>query len=89
MATQPAFNIYEISETARNLTSAEKRALLQLREDGKGNYDPSLSRARRSLVKKGLADEPMALGFGRTMIACVQHPTPLGIEVQHYFGSAA
>jgi len=83
------FSIYEISEVARKLTPAEKRALLQLREDGKGDYDPTLTRARSSLAKKGLADSPMALGFGRTMIACVQHPTPLGIEVQHYFGSAA
>lgn len=82
------FSPCEISEIASKLSGTERFALMQLREDGKGNYDPNLSRARRSLAKKGLADQPMALGFGRTMYACVQHPTPLGVEVQHYLGVA-
>lgn len=75
-------------EAARKLSSAERKALLLLREDGKGNYDPSLTRARRSLAKKGLADEPMTLGFGRHMIACVQTPTELGVAVQRWIGGA-
>lgn len=82
------YSTYEISETARKLSGEERHVLKQLREDGKGNYDPRLTRARNSLHKKGLADSLMQIGFGRTMIACVQHPTPLGIEVQHYLGIA-
>lgn len=80
---------WEVIEIARKLTAAQQRALRQLREDGKGNYDASLTKARRSLAALGLADEPMLLGFGRTMVACVQAPTDLGLKVQRYIGGAA
>lgn len=80
---------WEASNMLDRLSAKERNALRQLREDGKGNYDPSLTRARNSLAKKGLADSPMALGFGRTMMACVQHPTELGVRVQHLLGSAS
>lgn len=80
---------WEVIELARKLTGPEKRALRQLREDGRGNYDPCLTRARISLHKKGLADSPMAIGFGRTMYACVQAPTELGIRMQRYLGGAS
>ncbi|MDC7808822.1 hypothetical protein [Sphingomonas koreensis] len=79
---------WEVIEIARRLSDREQCVLLQLREDGKGNYDPALTRARNSLHRKGLADSPMALGFGGGLIACVQHPTELGIKVQRYIGSA-
>lgn len=71
----------QIEKMARDLPPAQREVLLQLRHDGKGNYDPRLTRARRELHKKGLADAPMDLGFGRTMIACVQRPTALGRAV--------
>lgn len=77
---------WEVIELARKLSPAEQSALRQLREDGKGNYDPRLTKARNSLHAKGLADSPMALGFGRNMYACVQHPTELGLAVQRYIG---
>lgn len=80
---------WEVIELARKLTGPEKRALRQLREDGRGNYDPSLTRARISLYKKGLADSPMSIGFGRTMYACSQTPTELGIRMQRYIGGCA
>jgi len=80
---------WEVIEIARKLSGPEKRVLRQLREDGKGNYDPSLTRARKSLEAKGLADGQMQLGFGRTMLACVQHPTELGLKVQRYIGGSA
>jgi len=80
---------WEVVEIARKLSHNEQIALRQLREDGKGNHDPRLTAARKSLAKKGLADSPMALGFGRTMIACVQTPTELGVKVQRYIGGAA
>jgi len=89
MASKAETTDWETIELARKLSSAEIRALRQLREDGKGNYDPSLTRARTSLYKKGLADAPMALGFGRTMLACVQTPTELGLKLQRYLGGAA
>jgi hypothetical protein len=79
---------WEVIEIARNLSDNEQRALRQLREDGKGNYDPRLTAARKALAKKGLADSPMSLGFGQTMIACVQTPTELGVKVQRYIGGA-
>lgn len=75
---------WEVIEIARKLSHDERRVIRQLREDGKGNYDPTLTRARKSLTKKGLADDQMQLGFGRNMIACVQHPTALGLRVQAY-----
>jgi hypothetical protein len=77
---------WETIELARKLSREEVIVLRQLREDGKGNYDPRLTRARKSLHKKGLADSPMSLGFGRTMVACVQTPTELGIRLQRYLG---
>lgn len=80
---------WEVTEVAGKLSSGERRALSLLRDDGKGDYDPALTKARNSLHKKGLADSPMALGFGRTMIACVQKPTELGLRVQRYLGGAA
>lgn len=70
-----------IEQVARALPRTEREALLQLRDDGKGNYDPRLAKARIALHEKGLADSPMSLGFGRKMIACVQHPTALGRAV--------
>ncbi len=79
---------WEVIEIARKLSSSEQRALRQLREDGKGNYDPRLTAARKGLHRKGLADSPMALGFGRTMISCVQTPTELGLKVQRYIGGS-
>jgi hypothetical protein len=77
---------WDVIEIARKLSPTEARVLRQLREDGKGNYDGSLTKARNSLHAKGLADSPMALGFGRNMFACVQHPTELGLAVQRYIG---
>lgn len=88
MAEQPTTD-WEIIEIARKLTAPQQKALRQLREDGKGNYDPSLTRARRALADMGLADSPMSLGFGRTMLACVQAPTELGLKVQRYIGGGA
>lgn len=82
-------DIYEISEIARKLTAPEKAILKQLREDGRGNYHRSTVAARKSLHRKGLADSPMSMGFGGVMISCVQHPTALGVEVQHYLGGAS
>lgn len=79
---------WDIIELERKLSGPERTVLRQLREDGKGNYDPRLTRARKSLAKKGLADEAMTLGFGRTMIACVQHPTELGLRVKRYIEGA-
>jgi len=80
---------WEVIEIARKLSHNEQLALRQLRDDGKGNYDARLNAARRALEKKGLADSPMSLGFGRTMIACVQTPTELGLKVQRYIGGAS
>jgi hypothetical protein len=80
---------WEVSNIASSLSRYEKMVLLQLREDGRGNYDPSLTKARKSLCAKGLADSPMALGFGGRFYACVQKPTELGERVQRYFGSAS
>lgn len=80
---------WEVSELASKLSREERWMLSQLREDGKGNYDPRTTRLRKALHKKGLADSPMALGFGRQFYACVQHPTELGVRVQRYLGSAA
>jgi hypothetical protein len=74
----------DVARIAASLTANELKALLQLREDGRGNYDPKLTKARQSLERKGLADGPMGLGFGRTMIACVQTPTELGLAVQKH-----
>lgn len=71
----------QIGKMARELPPAQREVLLQLRQDGRGNYDPRLTRARRELHHKGLADAPMDVGFGRTMIACVQRPTALGRAV--------
>lgn len=71
----------QIEKMARELSPTQREVLLQLRQDGKGNYDPRLTRARRDLHRKGLADDPMDVGFGRTMIACVQRPTALGRAV--------
>lgn len=80
---------WEVIEIARTLSHSELRVLRQLREDGKGNYDGALTKARNSLHAKGLADSPMSLGFGRTMVACVQRPTELGLAVQRYVGASA
>jgi hypothetical protein len=80
---------WEVSNLASKLSATEKWVLRHLREDGRGDYDRRLTSARNSLCKKGLADSPMALGFGRKFYACVQHPTELGVRVQRYLGSAA
>lgn len=71
----------QIEKMARELSPTQRTALLQLRRDGRGDYDPRLTAARKALHQKGLADSPVSLGFGRNMIACLQHPTALGRAV--------
>ncbi|MCA0208152.1 MAG: hypothetical protein LCH74_03730 [Proteobacteria bacterium] len=71
----------QIEKMARELSPTQRAALLQLRQDGRGDYDPRLTAARKALHQKGLADSPVSLGFGRNMIACLQHPTALGRAV--------
>lgn len=71
----------QIEKMARELSPTQRIALLQLRPDGRGDYDPRLTAARKALHQKGLADSPVSLGFGRNMIACLQHPTALGRAV--------
>jgi hypothetical protein len=81
------FERTDLKRIADALTSGELKALLQLRSDGRGNYDPGLTRARNSLERKGLADSAMTLGFGSgrfSKLACVQSPTPLGEAVQDF-----
>lgn len=71
-----------IDQLAKTLTPIERETLLLLREDGRGDYDGRLARARVSLERKKLADSPIDLGFGRNpRIATVQKPTKLGIAV--------
>lgn len=70
-----------IEQLARDLPPTQREALLRLRSDGKGDYDARLSKARIALHSKGLADAPLALGFGGTFLACVQRPTALGRAV--------
>lgn len=71
-----------IAEIAKDLKPTEREALLLLREDGRGNYDPRLTKARRALEQKQLADSPMDFGFGRNpRIATHQKPTKLGLAV--------
>ena len=71
----------QLAEIAKALPPTERQALLLLRDDGKGNYDRRLTRARESLKRKGLADSPMTMGFGRMMVAVSQKPTDLGRAV--------
>lgn len=66
---------------AKSLPPTERTALLLLRDDGKGNYDKSLTRARDALQVKGLADRPITLGLGRVKFAVRQKPTDLGRAV--------
>jgi len=82
--TTEAIEQRDVKAIADKLTANELKALLQLREDGRGNYDPALTRARQSLERKGLADSPMMLGFGGVKLACVQKPTELGLAVRTY-----
>lgn len=70
-----------LQQIADTLPPTERQALLLLRDDGKGNYDRRLTRARAALKRKGLADSPMTMGFGRKMIAVSQKPTDLGRAV--------
>lgn len=77
----------DIARIAAGLTANELKALLQLREDGRGNYDPALTKARTALERKGLADAQMTIGFGSgrfSKLACVQKPTELGAAVQRH-----
>ncbi len=71
----------QLAEIAKALPPTERQALLLLRDDGKGNYDRRLTRAREALKRKGLAESPMTMGFGRTMFAVHQKPTDLGRAV--------
>lgn len=66
---------------ATALPPTERQALLLLRDDGKGNYDKRLTRARDALQAKGLADRPVTLGFGSIKFAVRQKPTDLGRAV--------
>ena len=66
---------------AKALPPTERDALLLLRDDGKGNYDKRLTRARDALQNKGLADKPVSFGFGRVLFAVRQKPTDLGRAV--------
>lgn len=71
-----------IDELAKTLSPIERETLLLLREDGRGNYDRRLTRARSSLHEKKLADSHIDMGFGRNpRIATVQKPTRLGMAV--------
>lgn len=70
-----------LEDLAKTLPPTERQALLLLRDDGKGNYDRRLTRAREALKRKGLADSPMTMGFGGKMFAVSQKPTDLGRAV--------